>query len=124
MRSSAFGTIVVVFSTIASAGCSLVTSSDCVSIGVSGIHVTVLDRQTRQTPAGAVVTVTDGEYRETLVRSGGVFAGAPERTGSYTVIVEAPGYVRWTRENVNVIRRGSCNYLQRVTLTSDLERTS
>ena len=102
-------------------GCSLLTSSDCVSIGVAGIQLSVVDARTSQTPIGTVVTVADGEYRETLTQTGRVYVGAVERPGTYSVVVEAPGYMRWTRENVRVVRGGSCSYLQRVTLSSELQ---
>ena len=65
--------------------------------------------------------MTDGDFRETLTQSGGVFLGAVERPGSYSIAVEAPGYARWTRENVRVIRSGSCEYLQQVSLSSELQ---
>ncbi len=68
-----------------------------------------------------MVTVTDGDYRETLTKVGEVFRGAMERPGSYSITVEAPGYVAWTRENVRVVRSGACDYLQPVTLTSELQ---
>lgn len=113
--------IAVALVTLLASGCSLITSSDCISIGVSGLSITVLDRRTSQTPSGTVVTVTDGDYRETLTKVGEVFRGAMERPGSYSITVEAPGYVRWTRENVRVVRSGDCDYLQPVSLLSELQ---
>jgi hypothetical protein len=108
---------------ILSSGCSLITTSDCVSIGVSGIRVTVVDQRTRQSPSGAIVTLTDGDYRETLMGRGGVYNGAAERPGTYAITVEAPGYSTWTRNNVRVVRGGSCNYLKSVAVTSELQPT-
>jgi hypothetical protein len=94
-----------------------------VSVGVPGIQVTVLDKRTNQTPSGTVVTVTDEGYRETLTQSGGIFVGAVERPGTYSVAVDAPDYSRWTRDDVRVVRSGKCNYLQRVTLSSELQQS-
>jgi hypothetical protein len=117
MRAVALG----VMATALLGGCSLFTSSDCVTVGVLGIQVTVVDSRTNQTPSGTVVTVTDGAYQETLTRNGAAFIGAGERPGLYTVTVDAPGYVRWTRENVRVVRSESCGYLQPVVLTAALQ---
>lgn len=108
---------------IVSSACSFITKGDCVAVGVSGIRVTVLDQRTRQSPSGATVTLADGDYRETLMGSGGVYSGAVERPGTYSITVEAPGYARWTRENVRVVRSGSCDYLKSVAVTSDLQPT-
>lgn len=108
---------------VVASGCSLLTTGDCVSIGVPGIQISVLDPRTNQIPSGTVVTVTDGDYRETLMRAGAVYIGVVERPGTYSIVVEAPGYARWTRENVRIVRSGSCNYLQRVTLSSELQPT-
>lgn len=105
-------------------GCSSMTSGDSVSIGVPGLQVTALDKRTNQTPNETVITAIDGAYRETLTASGGVFIGAVERPGTYSVVVDAPGFVRWTRDNVTVARGGSCNYLQRVSQLSELQSSS
>ncbi len=121
IQSSAQSVIGVALVAVLASSCLLMTSSDCVSIGVSGIQISVVDKRTNQIPSGTVVTVTDGDYRETLTRSGGVYVGATERPGSYSIVVEAPGYARWTRDNVSVVRTGSCQYLQRVTLSSELQ---
>ncbi len=123
IQSSVQRVISVALLAILASSCSHLTSSDCVSIGVAGIQISVLDKRTNQTPSMTVVTVTDGDYRETLTRSGAVYVGAVERPGSYSIVVEAPGYARWTRENVSVVRRGSCQYLQSVMLSSELQPT-
>lgn len=123
MRLTALRTALVVAAVVMSSGCSLITADDCVSVGVSGVQVSVLDGQTGEVPAGAVVTITDGAYTETPVGRNGVFTGAIERTGTYTVTVDAPGYARWTRDDVNVGRTGSCGYLQTAAISSELERT-
>ncbi len=120
MRSAALRTALLVAGAIPSFACSLITTDDCVSIGVSGIQVSVVDGLTRAIPAGAVVTIRDGEYMETPVERNGVFYGATERTGIYTVAVDAPGYARWTRDDINVVRTGSCRYLQTAALVSEL----
>ena len=121
IRSSVYCVVSVALVAVVASGCPLITSSDCVSIGVPGIQISVLDKRTNQIPSGTVVTVTDGDYRETLTLSGRVYVGAAERPGAYSIVVEAPGYARWTRENVSVVRSGSCKYLQPVTLTSELQ---
>jgi hypothetical protein len=121
IRSSVYFVVIVALLAGTAAGCSLITSSDCVSIGLYGIQLSVVDKRTNQIPNGTVVTVTDGDYRETLWLNGRVYLGAGERPGSYSVIVEAPGYARWTRDNVRVARAGRCNSIQPVTLSIELQ---
>jgi hypothetical protein len=62
---------------------------------VYGLSVNVTDARTGQ-PVNAVVTITEGSYRETLENFDptftGSYVGAGERPGTYVVTVTAPGY--------------------------------
>jgi hypothetical protein len=66
-----------------------------------------------QVPAGhgAIATVQDGSYQETLFYLGSVssfdsltFSGAIERAGTYSIRVNKAGYHSWTRAGVTVTR--------------------
>ncbi len=111
----------------ATAGCGNLFQSDCISIGVSGIDVTVLSAS-GYPPLVALPTVrlVDGDYEELAARSSDTityrFHGAIERPGIYSVLVEAPGYFPVRRDAVQVVRSGHCNYLQPVRLTVERER--
>lgn len=58
IRSSVYCVVSVALVAVVASGCSLITLSDCVSIGVPGIQISVLDMRTNQIPSGTVVTVT------------------------------------------------------------------
>ena len=105
-------------------GCAPLTGTDCVAIGVAGVRLFVSDAITGQVPAAVVATITEGTYSDTLDSSGGVYYGAWERTGTYTVAVESPGYARWSKADVRVTRGGSCGYLRQVSLSSTLTRSN
>ncbi|MEX0846283.1 MAG: hypothetical protein WD023_00755 [Ilumatobacteraceae bacterium] len=87
-------------------------SRDCTSVALSGLSVRV------QGPSGAelcaaTATATDGDYSEVLSAGGtaqdGVFFGASERPGTYTVTSEAGG-VTDTVPGVNV-RSDECHII-------------
>lgn len=94
-----------------------------------GIEVSVYDAQTHAPIAsGAVGTIQDGGYTETLTPAGGDLAGnlisiggAQERPGTYTVNIGKTGYQTWVMQNVRVTK-GDC-HVNRVTLEADLQPT-
>ena len=106
---------------------SIFGDGDCVAVGVSGLHVSVLDARTRSAPqATPALVVTDGLYRErydapNVPGSPNRFIAALERPGTYDILVQVAGYRDWMRRSVRVEREGACNYLRPVTLTADVE---
>lgn len=107
----------------ASSGCGG-TGGGCTADVHRAIEVSVYDAQTRQ-PAisGAAATVRDGFYSETLREVAWTLVdpsdptspllpltlgGADERSGTYTIRVEKPGYVTWEKTGVRV-RRNECH---------------
>ena len=80
-------------------GCGNLFSSDCVSVGVSGIEESVVAAPNAAPLATTPrVTTQDGAYEEHATLSANFppplrFHGAIERLGTYTVIVHADGYV-------------------------------
>ena len=76
-----------------------------------GLTVRVTDARTGEGVMGATVTATDGDYVEVLDPPGsssGSHVGAYERPGTYTLTIEAQGYVSQTIEDV-VVERGVCH---------------
>ena len=67
---------------------------------VYGLTVTVTDAA--GTPvAGATLTLTEGVYSETMEElQDGVYTGAGERGGTYTLTIEADGYVTKSIEDI------------------------
>jgi hypothetical protein len=108
--------------------CNLFTSGDCTAVGGFGIILTVVDSLTQAPPVETPsLTVTDGAYVESHAAPNGQgvpgrFTAASEREGLYTLLVQTPGYVDWTKQNVRVIRGGDCNALKSVRLTALLQR--
>ncbi|GEM_PF-504211 len=78
---------------------------NCTDIFVFGLTVSVFDETTGD-PINVATTVTasDGSYSETLENFGnpGVFSGAGERAGTYTVRVSAEGYESFVSEEITV----------------------
>lgn len=109
-------------------GCGNLFRSDCVSIGVAGIEVSVVPAPSADPLASTPrVTIQEGTYEEQAAMSANSppplrFRGAIERPGTYTVIVEADGYVTQRVENVQVGRSGDCNYLDAARFTVTLVR--
>lgn len=125
-RTASLGWLIAVCA-IGLSGCQGLFESDCVSIGVTGIIVTVVDAAgTTAISSTPIVRLIDGAYEETATRAGNDLphrlTGAIERTGTYSVIVEAEGYATARRDNVVVTRAGNCNYLRQVELTIPLTR--
>lgn len=83
----------------------------CTMEARSAFAVTVLDAATGANLAPeATVRVTDGTYSETLTAHDGVYSGAHERAGTYTVVVSHPRYEQWQRLGV-VVERDECHVI-------------
>ena len=111
------------------AGCDIFDPGDCVAIGRFALNVIVKDSLTGGPPPTETrVIAREGEYADTLSMgipnaAGTSFPLAVERTGSYVVTVEAPGYRTWSKANVVVKRSsGHCSELQTVTVLARLQR--
>lgn len=83
-----------------------------------GLVVVVLDAATGEPAAdGAVGIARDGAYVDTLrvfeSRDGRAtsLAGADERAGRYTVVVQKTGYAPWQQDGLTV-REGECHVRQ------------
>ncbi len=90
------------------AGCGIFGGGVCTAVFVSGVNVTVVD-DNGDPVGGATATLTEGTYTEQMDELGtGSFAGAGERTGTYTLTVEAEGFETVTIENI-VVLDGGCH---------------
>lgn len=92
----------------------------CTEIFVYGLNVTVTDVNGNPI-AGATLTLTDGDYTETMeeIRDG-EYVGAGERAGTYTMRVDADGFVTQTITDI-VIDEDECHVIpvaREVTLTA------
>jgi len=91
----------------------------CTEVFVYGVNVTVTG--VNDIPiTGAILTLTDGEYAETMAELGpGTYVGAGERSGRYTLRIEADGYVTHTIMDL-VVGADECHVIpitREVTLT-------
>jgi len=80
----------------------------CTMEARSALAVTVVDDATGARVQGATVRVTNGSYAENLVGFEGVYSGAHERPGTYTIVVSHPDYRQWQRAGV-VVERDECH---------------
>ena len=93
-------------------------SKHCTDQAVSGIVVRLTDQASTAAITGADVEAVDGSYVEKLADDGGgMYHGATERAGTYTVTVNASGYTPMTIEPVEV-KPGDCHV---VTKTVDVQ---
>jgi hypothetical protein len=72
--------------------------------------VTVLDATSGARVTGATVRATTGDFAENLAEFDGVYSGAHERAGTYTVVVSHPDYQQWQRAGV-VVGRDACHVI-------------
>lgn len=93
----------------------------CTSQFVFGLTVTVRDQSSTLPKAeDATLTLREGAYVEVVTDSwdGTTLKGAGERSGTYAVTVEHPGYEAWTRAGVE-ITEDECHVIP-VSITADL----
>ena len=76
----------------------------------SALAVTVVDALTNARVTGATVRATDGTHSENLTGFEGVYSGAHERAGTYTIVVSHPDYRQWQRAGV-VVERDECHVI-------------
>jgi hypothetical protein len=99
----------------------------CTAILKAGIVLTIVDGATGNPIEEATVIATDGSYSETvslpsIPPAPGHAVLANERSGTYRVEVQAPGYLPWVMSGVRV-SRDDC-HVETVALTARLTRAS
>lgn len=111
--------ILVVLCTLVASGCN---SPTCAGVGVYALKVDVRDSSTGSRLSDSVrVTAQDGSYVSSFrLLPEGVFAGADDRPGTYTVVVERTRYHIWRRESV-VVAATACRAPRTVDLTALLQ---
>lgn len=82
----------------------------CTMEARSALAVTVVDALTNARVMGATVRVTDGTHSENLTGFDGVYSGAHERAGTYTIVISHPLYQQWQRAGV-VVREDECHVI-------------
>jgi hypothetical protein len=81
----------------------------CTTLFAYGVSATVTNAQTGAAITNATLTLTDGNYVETMtVFPTGDYVGAGERDGTYTLTAQAPGSVTKTIENI-VVTKDECH---------------
>jgi hypothetical protein len=96
-------------------------SNHCTDQAVFGIVVRLTAQTGGAAITGADVEAVEGSYVEKLVDNGdGTYDGATERAGTYTVTINASGYMPLTVQPVEV-KPGDCHV---VTKTVDVQLTA
>jgi len=99
-------------------GCGLISDGPiCTTLFAYGLRVNVTD-ENGDPVAGATLTLTEGDYTEVIPGppgsgaegAGGVYLGAGERAGTYTLTIEAEGFDPVTIENI-VIEADECHVI-------------
>jgi hypothetical protein len=112
---------------VSASACNL---TDCTADLKPAVRVKIVDAATGglvEAPS-VTVTVTDGPYTDTVTLSvppvGALFVYlAFERTGTYRVEVNAPGYSPWVEAEVRAVDRDEC-HVKTVDLTARLEKAA
>ena len=103
------------------AGCEILPLA-CDDVGHPFLVIEVRDAVTgRPAAEGATGRVTDGEYTAALQVTSPAHMQPDdwERAGTYDVLIQAPGYREWRRDDVRV-RDGGC-HVRTVELKAELE---
>lgn len=86
-------------------------NNPCTDEIVPGLHVEVKDATTSAVLTdGVEVTVSDGEYEETLNLVGEAFEGADERSANYIITVTKAGYIPFSSSTV-AVPQNSCHVI-------------
>jgi len=91
----------------------------CTANIVPGVVIQVMDADTGDAVIDATVTLTEGDYTETLEGYEGSYTGAWERYGTYTLTVTAYGYETLTITDL-VVTADMCHV---ITVYRDIELT-
>lgn len=101
-------------------------TGDCGGAALHGLRIRVVDARTQQPlEQMATVTATEGAFTEVLASDYSrpnerIYLGASERSGTYTVRVEAPGYVATSRTNLTVTRNRRCGDVKPTEVTIEM----
>ena len=82
----------------------------CTREARSALMVTVLDASSGARVTGANVRATTVDFSEELSEFDGVYSGAYERAGTYTIVVSHPDYQQWQRTGV-VVGEDECHVI-------------
>lgn len=92
----------------------------CTAIALPAIRLKVVSASGDPLPpSSAVVQIRDGSFVDSTQVTSSDWTGlAHERSGTYTIVVEKPGYQTWTKAGVKV-ERDRC-HVQTVELVAEL----
>jgi hypothetical protein len=86
------------------------------------VVVTVRDSTSGQAAADAAIgTLVGGSVTDTLIQTDSLTLVGGDATGTFTVHVEHPGYLRWTASDVHVTQQGPCGNVIPVQLSAKLQ---
>ena len=82
-------------------------NDSCPQVSRDGLALTIVDSVSGLPVAnGATVVVTDGNFQQTITipatPSAATVAAAPDRPGTYSIVVRRAGYHNWTRSGIEV----------------------
>ena len=94
----------------------------CLSQGSIAVVITVRDSISGDAAAdGALGILTGAGVDDTLINSDALTLLGGDKTGTYTVTIDKPGYLRWSASSVHVTEVGECGNVIPVDLTAKLQ---
>jgi hypothetical protein len=86
------------------------------------VVVTVRDSTTGQAAAdGSIGVLTGASVDDTLINADSLTLLGGEKTGTFTVTIDKPGYLTWTASNIHVTEVGECGNVLPVDLSAKLQ---
>lgn len=74
--------------------------------------------------AGAIGVLTGAGVDDTLINTDPLTLLGGDKTGTYTVTIDKPGYFRWSVSNIHVTEVGPCGNVIPVDLNAKLQPTT
>lgn len=106
----------------ASCGSDSPTAGYCAAPRSEAVEVTVRDSVSGQAAAdGAVGTLVGSGVDDTLGHFDSLRIGGGDRTGTYSVTIDRPGYLTWSVSHVHVDAVGPCGNVIPVDLSAKLQ---
>ena len=117
-----WGWCVLVVSFLSACGSDITPVGYCTAAMSLAVVVTVRDSVSRQGAAdGAIGTLVGEGVDDTLRNVDSLTILGGDSLGTYVVTIDRPGYLTWTKSNVQVTKKGSCGNVIPVMLDANLQ---
>lgn len=109
-------------STLSACGSDFGPTGRCLSVGSIAVVVTVRDSTTGRAAAdGSIGVLTGASVDDTLINVDSLTILGGDKTGTFTVTIDKPGYLTWSASNIHVTEVGECGNVLPVDLSAKLQ---